>query len=200
MDEDSSDESEEVFADKKTKKRKSHGRMAEVAKKIKLSSHEPGPPCRCRMQCCQKMTKEAQKKILQNFNLLESHDAQNSYLSGLISVLPVKRVSKNDNARHYDAVYKYRVLAMEGFAKEIPVCKKAFMSIHGISKKKVQYLVSSLKKTGFAPTDKRGKHGKHLKLDDEIKSRIREQINSFKGMYRCLKFCFIITHFNAITV
>lgn len=125
MDEESSDVSEEVFADKKTKKRKLHGRMAEVAKKIKLASHEPGSPCRCRMRCYQKITKEAREKILQNFNLLESHDAQNSYLSGLISVLPVKRISKNENARHYDAVYnKYRVLAIMDSLKEIPVCKK----------------------------------------------------------------------------
>lgn len=45
-------------------------------------------------------------------NPVQPVDAQNSYLSGLISVLPVNRRSKKDGVLHYDAVYKYRVLAM----------------------------------------------------------------------------------------
>lgn len=86
--------------------------------------------------------------------MLKSHDTQ---------------PSKNEDARHYDAVYKYRLLVMiDSQATEITVCKKAFMSIHGVTTKKIEYLVASLKKTGMAPVDKRGKHGTHLKLDDEI--------------------------------
>ncbi|KAJ8708033.1 hypothetical protein PYW08_010399 [Mythimna loreyi] len=72
---------------KTTKKKKSHGRMSEVLKKLKLSSHEPGPACGCKLGCFIKIPAEARNQILQNFNLLASHDAQNSYLCGLISVL-----------------------------------------------------------------------------------------------------------------
>lgn len=181
MDKNSSD-CDENYVYKTTKKRKSHGRMSEVLKKLKLSSHEPGPACGCKLGCFIKIPAEARTQILQNFNLLASHDAQNSYLSGLISVLPVNRHSKKEGVLHYDAVYKYRVLAMiDSEIKEIIICKKAFMSIHGISRKKVEYLVASLKKTGCAPVDKRGKHNNHVKLNDDVKSLIRGHINSFKG-------------------
>lgn len=186
MDNNSSD-NEENCVYKTTKKRKSHGRMLEVLKKLRLSSHEAGPACDCRLGCFEKVTKQARTQILQNFNLLSSHDAQNSYLSGLISVLPIKRPSKNESALHYDAVYKYRVLAMiNSEIKEITICKKAFMSIHGITRKKIEYLVASLKKYGCAPIDKRGKHNSHKQLNDEVKSLIRRHINSFKGnVYFC---------------
>lgn len=181
MDKNGSD-CDENYVYKTTKKRKSHGRMSEVLKKLKLSSHEAGPACGCRLGCFDRIPIEARTQILQNFNLLPTHDAQNSYLSGLISVLPVNRHSEKEGILHYDAVYKYRVLAMiDSEIKEMIICKKAFMSIHGISRKKIEYLVASLKKTGCAPVDKRGKHNSHVKLNDNVKSLIRGHINSFKG-------------------
>lgn len=178
-------ESEEIDSGdlyQRTKKRKSHGRMAEVMKKIRLSSHEGGLPCNCKQKCFQRISPDARRDVLQNFNMLPSHDVQNSYLCGLISVLPVNRRSKNPSAMHYDAVYQYRIRAMiDSDIKELRICKKAFMAIHGITKKKVEYLLSSLKSTGIAPTDKRGRHGHQPKLCSETKSLIRQHINSFKG-------------------
>lgn len=128
---------DENYVYQTTKKRKSHGRMSEVLKKLRLSSHEPGPACGCRLGCFVKIPEQSRTQILKNFNLLASHDAQNSNLSGLISVLPVNRPSKKEGVLHYDAVYKYRVLAMiDSEIKEITICKNAFMSIHGITRKK----------------------------------------------------------------
>lgn len=54
--------------------------------------------------------------------------------------------------------------------KELQICKKAFMAIHGITKKMVEYLLSSLKSTGIAPTDKRERHGHQPKLCSEAKN------------------------------
>ena len=59
----------------KTKKRKSHGRMRDVRKKIKLQSHEMGDDCKSKKNCFQSVNAENRLKIL-----LESVDEQNSYL------------------------------------------------------------------------------------------------------------------------
>lgn len=94
------------------------------------------------------------------------------------------RRSKNPSAMHHDAVYQYRIRAMiDSEIKELRICKKAFMAIHGITKKKVEYLLSSLKSTGIAPTDKRGRHGHQPKLCSETKSSTGDNSRSMHLIY-----------------
>ncbi|KAK9737154.1 hypothetical protein QE152_g10943 [Popillia japonica] len=102
------------------------------------------------------------QQIIRHFNLMESVTEQNRYLCGLISVFPIqhrrpRNVEAEANLR--EVSYSYRVrCAGDGVATEEIVCGNAFLSIHGIKRKKIEYLVSSLKTTGNAPKDKRGKH------------------------------------------
>jgi hypothetical protein len=177
------DSGDELKSENHSKKRKSFGRLKDVSKKMNLMSHAAGPDCSCRLKCFEIVPKETRTEILRNFNLLESHDLKNSYLCGLITVLPVSRPTKNENARKYDAVYKYKIRGLiDGVMKEQIVCKKAFIAIHGISKKKVEYLVSSLKLTGVSPRDKRGRHNNRPhKLTDEEVNCVKTHISSFKG-------------------
>lgn len=99
---------------KKSKKLKQHGRLSTANKLLKLQSHEMGPDCQCRRQCFQLIPIESRKKILSALNLLGSHDAQNSYLCGLITVIPVqRRRPRSENSRLNDASYSYKVRAMQ---------------------------------------------------------------------------------------
>lgn len=166
-----------------SKKRKRTGRMSEVSKNLKLSTHEAGQPCNCvRLKCFVVVNKEQRKRILKNFNGLLSHDEQNSYLAGLMTVMPVKQRRPRQNettATLHDASYSYRVRVHD---RDIPVCAKAFCSMHGITKNKLIYIKESLKLTGAAPKDKRGKHSAiHRKLDDLTKRFVCDHIKSFKG-------------------
>lgn len=69
-----------------------------------------------------------------------------------------------------------------GELKEVPVCYKAFLSLHGISAKRVQTLQKGLKTTGTAPKDMRGKHSSRPnKLSDVDLNSVIEHIGSFKG-------------------
>jgi hypothetical protein len=103
---------------------------------------------------------EARKSTLKNFNTLGSVNEQNSYLCGLIAVLPIRRrrPRKNEeeaNLRSATFVYKVR-FRIDDSLKEVDVCKQAFMSIYGIKRKKLAILQNSLKMTGMAPKDRRG--------------------------------------------
>lgn len=132
------------------------------------------------------MPTEARKSTLKNFNTLGSVNEQNSYLCGLIAVLPIRRrrPRKNEveaNLRSATFVYKVR-FRIDDSLKEVDVCKQAFMSIHGIKRKKLAILQNSLKMTGMAPKDRRGENKKHpRKLDNEIRGAVHEHIKSFKG-------------------
>lgn len=175
-----------VYSDKKVKKRKSHGRMTDVSKKLRLQSHFPGPDCQCkRLKCFENVPQQARSTILKQFNLMTSVDEQNAYLCGLISVQQVqnRRARKNEvDARFNEASYSFRVRFVDDTHKEIPVCFKAFKNIHGITKKKIEVLQKALKEKGIAPKDQRGKHfNRPRKLSDDKKIAVMNHIKSFKG-------------------
>ena len=63
---------------------------------------------------------------------------------------------------------------------ELQVCKKAFYSIHGVTKHRVDRIASSLKIGISAPPDLRGKHmNRPNKMPDAILQNIENHINSF---------------------
>jgi hypothetical protein len=168
----SSLDEEPSFFKNTTKKRKIIGRMSDVHKKLLASSHATRPDCCCkRFKCFETVNKTAQKDIVDHFNSVTVNE-QNSYLAGLIVVLPVANHRPRQpevDARLNQCSYSYRVrVKKEGFLVDIPVCFKAFCSLHGITKKKVEIVQTYLKKGG-STIDGRGKHNnrKH-KLSKEI--------------------------------
>lgn len=171
-----------------TKKRKVHGRITDVMKKIRLQSHELGKDCQCkRLKCFSETTAEERQLNILNFNQLQSVDEQNSFLSGLISVVPVnRRRSRKPNreeAQAHDASYAYKVRVVRNtITVEVPVCYKAFLSMFGIGKKKLEFIQHSLKMTGLSPRDGRGKHNNRPRqLKDDVINKINDHIGSFKG-------------------
>lgn len=72
-------------------KRKRNWRLSDVGKKLKLSSHETGKDCKCsRLKFFEIVNETKRAKLLWYFNRLKSHDEQNNYLGGLITILAVQ--------------------------------------------------------------------------------------------------------------
>ncbi|CAH2093434.1 unnamed protein product [Euphydryas editha] len=183
---DSNEENNNSFVNK-TKKRKKTGRMREVMKKMRVATHEPGNDCRCkRLKCFDRISSKQRVKLLKDFNSMKGTDDQNLYLCGLMNVCSIKRrrsrkideMDANFHQTHF--TYKVRVIENDD-TKEVPVCCKAFLSIFGITKGKLEHLQKSLKITGTAPSDKRGKSNSNKRLDINIKNLICNHIKSFKG-------------------
>ncbi|XP_023028220.2 uncharacterized protein [Leptinotarsa decemlineata] len=167
------------------RKRPKHGRLKEVSKKINLQSREAGEPCKCKDKCFEAITERERAEVLRHINSLKSHDEVNLYLTGLVTILPVQRHRmKNElDAKFKDATYCYAVRVMRNnTAQEFKVCKNAFISIHGISRGKIDYILNQMKKTGTPPKYNKGKHeNRPHKLSDETLDAIRSHIKSFKG-------------------
>lgn len=163
------------------------GRMRDVMKTINLQSHECGENCHCkRLKCFETITDTERRKLLNTLNNLKSVNEQNTYLSSMISVKNVKRRrprKEGTEVRGHDSSYSYIVkVVREQICVEIPICFKAFCSIFCITKAKVQYIQSSLKLSGIAPVDKRGRHdNRPNKLKTEVHDDIKEHLKSFKG-------------------
>lgn len=175
-----------------SKKREKTGRMADVMKKLRAISHEPGENCNCKRFRCFEIVGEADRKhILKKFNELGDHNAQSKYLSGLITVLPVRRRRSRKNAIESKvkfASYSYRVgTGFDSSPQSVQVCLKAFISIHGITSGRVQHLRESITSPDQVPItelpiDGRGRHqNRPRKLSAETHSRIINYIKSLKG-------------------
>lgn len=170
------------------KKRKHWGRLRAVNKKLKLQSHETGENCHCkRLKCFENVPLTARNTLIKNFNLLESINEQNEYLCGMITVYPVqqRRSRKSDKnlSKFHEGSYSYRVrITSMGEMRDVPVCQKAFLALHGIKSKKLEVLQKSLKFSGVAPKDKRGTHNtRPNKLSPDVRDCVIEHIKSFKG-------------------
>lgn len=167
-----------------SKKRKRFGRMSDVMKRLKLQSHETGEPCKCARNCFDIISEYERKSIIKNMNSFKNNDEMNLYLSGLITLVPVqrRRARKTESEagfRDCSAYYRVKIKRETG-VEDIPVCKNAFVSLNGITRGKVDILVSKLKKSNEAPRDLRGLHKNHpYKMDEEIKKAVHEHINSF---------------------
>ena len=66
--------------------------------------------------------------------------------------------------------------------KDKVVCVAAFAGIHGISIARVRRLANVSLQSVCPPRDKRGKHGHHRRITDQVKQQIEDHIRSFPVM------------------
>lgn len=112
--------------------------------------------CKCKFQCVG-VPYEQRKVLFHDFYALKDYVKQNSFLMGLMVIIPVKR------RRHgqYDDANESRRQATvcfslpDGNGDVVQVCRNTFMHVFGISKRRIETLVkakkmakSSLKKSG----------------------------------------------------
>lgn len=64
--------------------------------------------------------------------------------------------------------------------REIPVCQKAFIALHGITKRRLATIQSSVKEIGKSAKDKRGTHNnRSWKISKETEDAVMTHIGSF---------------------
>jgi len=134
--------------------------------------------CSCKRKCCEKVGSEAIESLFSGFYRLESKDKQDAYLFSLITNSPVARQRpRTTTATPRSASFYYRVKTATG---DVVVCKQAFVSIFGITVGRVRRLCEWTTSGQLTPpTDKRGKHGNHYKIPEEIHTQVCNHIESF---------------------
>ncbi|CAH1098940.1 unnamed protein product [Psylliodes chrysocephalus] len=143
-----------------------------------------GEDFRCAsFKCFTVLSEQERHAVFTEFYKIQSQNLQDSHLCGLIKVDPIKQRSRESNRRNlvqysnssedkyarpndYDnaAAYRYKVRTKQidnnkYYYKEVPVCKKAFLSLHGIiTPARLRRLQSSLCENLKSPIDRRGQH------------------------------------------
>lgn len=120
---------------------------------------------------------------MEDFNNLGTKNDQDSHLCGLIAVHLIARkrprIADQDARKDHVAAYTYK-LRIEG--TDVPICQKAFLSVHGISKNRLNRLQHSLLETGKSPKSKQGCHNSRpRKFPDSIQHLVENHINSYQA-------------------
>lgn len=139
---------------------------------------------RCkRLRCFQSINHDARNEIFTTFYGMDSKDDQDSHLAGLISIQPIKQKRPRNAAGevHKDHVCAFTYKIRYG-GQEKAVCLQAFVSLHGITKRRVGRIQKSLVEDGKSPKDQRGKHANRPnQYPDAICNVVRAHIGSFKA-------------------
>ena len=136
-----------------------------------MSARAVGNPCRD--GCFAKVTQRVIQTIFSEFWALGSFDSQNAYIQKMVEVKPVKRRrTKEESRRSNTRVY----FAMHNNNKT-KVCKQGFMSILGISPRRLTTALDKVTSTGTLILDQRGRHTPANKVLGNKALRVREHIN-----------------------
>ncbi|KAK9679873.1 hypothetical protein QE152_g39650 [Popillia japonica] len=136
-----------------------------------------GNSCNCPLKCFQKVNEENRNNVFKKtFYGIPTKNEQDIYLQGQIEVCSVRRRTTNAQEGEKRARSYYQFVKING--KNVKVCLKAFLSIHAVSKQRVQR-IKLLLCNNETPEDKRGKNVKSNLVGEQYIEEIREHISCF---------------------
>lgn len=132
--------------------------------------------CRCKMACFQNLTQDDLAFCINKINSFQTKNEQDIFIQQLIEKKPVKtHRPRKEGAIPRDYAFKYFIVIQ---TKKMVVCKKAFISIFGITENRVRRL-SNLTVGSETPHDKRGQHPKANTTRPEVLKAIHDHIMEF---------------------
>lgn len=136
----------------------------------------------CRCKCFDRIVVGDRNEIYERFRSFDTKNAQDAYLSSLISLEDVQRrrprettIGTPAKTRLHDKQFKYRINTS---SKMYVVCQNAFLGIHGIKQGRIRRLTTLLKQNK-SPKDQRGKQKPGNAKSPETILKIVQHINSF---------------------
>ena len=134
--------------------------------------------CGCSLRCCEKLSSTERKRIFESFWATGNFDVQNAYLCGCMKVLPVSRWYSprgTQSRRHY-----LRTFYVKRGSVSVRLCKKAFLSMHGVPNWHLDHALRAQEASGGAlHCNQRGRHEPKNKTKSDTIDSIKAHINSF---------------------
>ncbi|CAL4091729.1 unnamed protein product [Meganyctiphanes norvegica] len=118
-----------------------------------MPARKIGNPCNCKNKCFEKVTEEGIESIFKHFWAMGDYNMQNSYLTGRIQQMGLKRKRTKSEESKKTCTNIYTV----EFKKKIHiVCREAFLSIHDIKKGRTSTALKKKTEGGGIIKDLRG--------------------------------------------
>lgn len=163
------------------KKRKAEGKSYIGIKnksKCLKGERKTGKNCDCKFECFTKINDIAKQDILTMFNNIGNKEKQDIFLGGQIVIKKVARSrSTLGEGPKRSCSCEYTIKIGTTLHR---VCKNAFCSLYGVSKKRVELLINHLKDNIPAHKDMRGKHtNRPNMIPEDVVHQIDTHIRSF---------------------
>lgn len=136
--------------------------------------------CKCHYEC-REISHEHKLKLFHDFYGMKDYVRQNSYLMGLVSICNIRRRRHGnyevpENSRRQATVY---FTLPDGKGNIVQVCKKTFLEVYGITKRRIETLVKAKKSGDVVYKEKRGNKKKMRKFTENDEELVIEHIQSF---------------------
>lgn len=163
------------------KKRKAEGKSYIGIKnknKCLKDERKTGKDCNCKFKCFKKINDTTKQDILTIFNNIANKEKQDIFLGGQIVIKKVARSRpKSGEGLKRSCSCEYTIKIGTTVSR---VCRNAFCSLYGVSKKRVELIIKHLKDNIPAPNDMRGKHtNRPNMIPDDVIHQIDSHIQSF---------------------
>ena len=148
----------------------------------------------CRKKCLQQFSPSHLSKVRDEFESMY-YEEQNIYLNGILKRRETKKTRGHARKANptisakgnrvgrppaEDSCFTYEYFIRNEKGVDIKVCQTAFCSVYGFGPKRLLILRKKQGRDGASlEPDRRGKHDKHVAVDESLKDLIREHIRSF---------------------
>ncbi|XP_047494250.1 uncharacterized protein LOC125042576 isoform X2 [Penaeus chinensis] len=142
-----------------------------------MPARSVGPLCNCG---CMARLGDKVNAVFEQFWQIGNYERQNEYISRLVHSVGVQRsrVEPGKQSRRTQTL-KYKVMSGK---IEHEVCAAGFLSIHGISRKRVRTVMCKLQSPGVIERDRRGLGGTATRVAPQRRELVREHIRSFPSV------------------
>lgn len=167
----------EAWKSVQRKKKRDSGESYTSTRGVAMPARKVGAACACPQKCFDLVGREHIDLIFNDYWAMGSHDRQSEYLANHVTSQDVKRSKVKDRPSR-----KFRRLCytVKKGNKELEVCRTAFISIHGVSEKRVRNAMDKMGPSGMVEKDKRGKHVPGVKIPANKEKLAREHILSLR--------------------
>ena len=143
-----------------------------------------GPSCSCRRHCFNVLTDNQCDKICSDFWKMGDFDYQNAYLFGQIKCYsPVRRRANIAHDSEYLKQHTFAYYVKSSTSHDVRVCKKAFLSIHGLHQNagRLENILTQITTgSGIPKQDSRGKHhNRPNRTAGDVVKFVKDHISSF---------------------
>lgn len=141
-----------------------------AAKRIKQGCGD-----KCKYKCMASINADRRKQMFNDYYGLDHNRKRDFIAKSITEVRPKYSYKKEDSRRSVNFGYYFQT--PDG--QKTRVCKVFFCDTLDISSTTLTTIRNKMRDTGIVEEDKRGKHKKHIKLEEVVRQGVIDHINSF---------------------